>query len=114
MEKFEILNDMLTMTVSTLFGSYERTIDGARNFRYVSETNQEYSTIPRTPKKTREPVDQGTAVKMRRWVDNSGTEFLNKAMDRLQITLDDIKHLKYRQYTFDYLLKEKKRVKEEL
>jgi hypothetical protein len=80
----------------------------------MSDDNREQNTIPRTPKKSREPIDPGTAVKMKRWVDHSGVDFLNSSMDRLQISLDDIKNLKYKQYSFDYLLSQKKMVKEEL
>jgi hypothetical protein len=47
-------------------------------------------------------------------VDHIGVDFLSKSMSELSISLAGIKSFDYKRWTFDFLLKEKKKVKEQL
>lgn len=68
--------------------------------------------IPKTPSKRIKAVDRDTVARMKKWVDHIGVDFLNKSMERLEVSLQDIKSFNYKHFSFDFLLKEKKQVKE--
>jgi competence transcription factor ComK len=59
-------------------------------------------------------MDRDTATKMKKWVDHIGVDFLNKSTSELEISLQEIKSFNYKTASVDYLMKEKKRVKEQL
>jgi hypothetical protein len=51
---------------------------------------------------------------MKRWVDHIGVDFLSKSMSELEISLHEIKSFNFKTASLDFLMREKKKVKEQL
>ncbi|CAI2372378.1 unnamed protein product [Moneuplotes crassus] len=108
MKSGELLNGMLTLTVSSLFKTN-------RNYEYImTKYNDNETNIPKTPHKKRTPIDSGIAMKVRKWVDDNGIDFLNKSLQNLGLTLQDIKDFNPKMASNEFLNQEKKKVKDQL